>query len=234
MEDKNTDDFLAISSDELDEENPNNNNINKNLEKDNYHNLFKGINSESFNFKIKDKTESKKEKEKEEKNKNYILKLREKLNNNTKKKKDKKLLILPPPENDLFDNHYNNNLLDDEELNKNKLAKLMNPDNISIKKNEDLDLNNDIINNEKNIISINQKDILDNNWEIKYINKMLKKDMKEAIKKEEEIQNEDKNKNKEGKKRKRDKKNNEDDDDIEEGNIKSKYSKISTKRKYGW
>ena len=59
----------------------------------------------------------------------------------------------------------------------------MNPDNISIKKNEDLDLNKDNINNEKNIISINQKDILDNNWEIKYINKMLKKDMKEAIKK---------------------------------------------------
>ena len=95
-------------------------------------------------------------------------------------------------------------------------------------------MNKDIINKEKNIISINQKDILDNNWEIKYINKMLKKDMKEAIKKEEENQNDDKNKNIEGKKRKRDKKKNEDDDDIDEENIKSKYSKISTKRKYGW
>ena len=37
----------------------------------------------------------------------------------------------------------------------------------------------------KNIISINQKDILDKNWEIKYINKMLKKDMKESFKNEE-------------------------------------------------
>ena len=186
----------------------------------------------------KEKKDINKEKEKEneeEKNKNYILQLREKLNKNVRKIKDKKLLILPPPENNLTDNHaHNKNIFDDDELNKNNgLPKLMNPDNLNFKKNDELNDNKDDINNNKDIISINQKDILDSNWEIKYINKILKKDMKEALKKEEEIQNDDKNKIKTNKKRKRDKKN-DNEEELEEENIKSKYSKISTKRKYGW
>ena len=247
MKSKNNDSFLSISSDEEEEEKEENskndkkNNSKKDKDKHIYHDLFKGIKKESLlNAEIKDK---KKENE-EEINKNYILKLREKLNKNTSKIKDKKLLILPPPENDLIDNHiHTKNILDDEdELNQNKgLSKLMNPDNLNYNKNDELNNNNnngDI--NNKDIISINQKDILDSNWEIKYINKILKKDMKDAIKKEEESQNQNnqnngKNMIKDGKKRKRDKnKNNEDEDEFEEDNIRSKYSKISTKRKYGW
>ena len=60
---------------------------------------------------------------------------------------------------------------------------------------------------------IEQNNIINNeikfykNWEIKYINKMLKKDMKEAIKNEENIDE----KNKINKKRKRDKNKKEDD-----------------------
>ena len=230
MESKNNDSFLSLSSDEDNSQDEKETHSKVDI----YHSLFKGITSEPFNPKRRLKKESNREKEKEEeeKNKKYILKLREKLNNNTGKIKDKKLLILPAPENDLTDNHYHTkNLLDEDDLNENKgFAKLMNPDNVNFKKNDELNLNKD--NNNKNIISINQKDILDSNWEIKYINKILKKDMKEAIKKEEENQIEGKNNIKEGKKRKRDKKSNE--DELEESNIKSKYSKISTKRKYGW
>lgn len=225
MESKNNGSFLSLSSEEekSDDSNKDKNNPKEQL----YHNLF--------NINIKSKNQDTKN-DKDEINKNYILKLREKLNNNTTKIKNKKLLILPPPENDLTDNHYhiNNNLLDEDEFNQNKgLGKLMNPDNLNIKKKEELISNNGNINN-KDIISINQKDILDSNWEIKYINKMLKKDMKEAIKKEEMEKNENNKKDiKAGKKRKRDKKNN-DEDELENENIRSKYSKISTKKKYGW
>ena len=103
----------------------------------------------------------------------------------------------------------------------------MNPDNINLDiKESDL---NDNINKDKNIISINQKDILDQNWEIKYINKILKKDMKEAFKNEEE--NDEKNKMN-NKKRKRDKNKNK--DELNDENIRSKYDKITTKKRYGW
>ena len=138
------------------------------------------------------------------------------------------MLILPPPENELADKHYKENNLQNEDLENNGYIKLMNPDNISLNIKES-DSNNKI-NNEKNIISINQKDILDKNWEIKYINKMLKKDMKESFKNE-EIK-EDKNDKLNNKKRKRDK--NKDDDELNEENIRSKYDKISTKKRYGW
>ena len=226
MESKKNDSFLSISS--VGEESDESNKDKNNPKEESYHNLF--------NINIKKPADKKESlKEKEEANKNYILKLREKLNNNNTKIKDKKLLILPPPENDLTDNHYHsNNLLDEEEMIENRgLAKLMNPDNLNIKKKEDLNSNNNNMNN-KDIISINQKDILDSNWEIKYINKMLKKDMKDTIKKEEMENNESNNRDiKGGKKRKRDKKNN-DEDELENENIRSKYSKISTKKKYGW
>ena len=222
---KSNNSFLSISSEE--EDSVDKDNIEqKEQKKESYNYLFKGITSKSLNPKTKDD-----ELANEENQTNlYILKLREKLNNNTTKIKNKKLLILPSPENDLKDNHFHtkNNLDDDEEqINENKgLAKLVNPDNLNIKKNNDKESDNNGINYEKNIISINQKDILDENWEIKYINKILKKDMKDAEKKEE---NEDNNKVK-GKKRKR----NKDESEIDEENIRSKYSKISTKKKYGW
>ena len=200
MKSKNNDSFLSISSDEEEEEKEENskndkkNNSKKDKDKHIYHDLFKGIKKESLlNAEIKDK---KKENE-EEINKNYILKLREKLNKNTSKIKDKKLLILPPPENDLIDNHiHTKNILDDEdELNQNKgLSKLMNPDNLNYNKKDELNNNNNGDINNKDIISINQKDILDSNWEIKYIKQILKKDMNEAINKEEENEKDGKNK----------------------------------------
>ena len=220
---KSNNSFLSISSEEEDSKDKDNFEHKKEFQ-----NLFKGITAKQFNHKKEDKISINGE-NKEDKTKDYILKLREKLNNNTTKVKDKKLLILPPPENDLKDNHFHtkDNLDDLDEINENKgLANLINPDNFNIKKSNDLESNNNI-NNEKNIISINQKDILDSNWEIKYINKMIKKDMNEAKEKEENAEN---NKIK-GKKRKRDK--NKDELEYEENN-KSKYSKISTKRKYGW
>ena len=222
---KSNNSFLSISSEE--EDSVDKDNIEqKEQKKESYNYLFKGITSKSLNPKTKDDELANKENQ----TNLYILKLREKLNNNTTKIKNKKLLILPSPENDLKDNHFHtkNNLDDDEEqINENKgLAKLVNPDNLNIKKNNDKESDNNGINHEKNIISINQKDILDENWEIKYINKILKKDMKDAEKKEE---NEDNNKVK-GKKRKR----NKDESEIDEENIRSKYSKISTKKKYGW
>jgi hypothetical protein len=229
MENKNDDSFLSISSEEeQEEENDSDNNNNKtHSKKENYHNLFKGITSESFNHNLNNE-KSKDNKEKEDINKNYILNLREKLNKNTKKIKDRKILILPAPENNLSDYHQKI----EEDDNKGYI-KLMNPDNLNIKKaekTENLEFNNDTLNNfnnDKNIISINQKDILDSNWEIKYINNILKKDMKDANKKDKDEIEENKN----GKKRKRDKN---DEDEFEEERVRSKYSKITTKRRYGW
>jgi len=224
MENKNDDSFLSISSEEEEEEeeNPSENNNNnkthpklkKEKEKENYHNLF------NFNSLHKNNINNEKSNDND---KEYILKLREKLNKNTKKIKDRKLLILPAPENNLSDYHQKI-----EEDDKKGYVKLMNPDNLNVKKEEDIDINNDNSNKDKNIISINQKDILDSNWEIKYINNILKKDMKDANKKDKDENEENKN----GKKRKRDK--NDIDDEFGEEKVRSKYSKITTKRKYGW
>ena len=223
MESKKEKSFLSISSEEEDfveEEN-----INKTKNKNNDHignkkdnNILDNIYKETkFNIK---------EKEKENSDKEYILKLRNKLANNTIKTKNKKMLILPPPENELTDKHLKENISEDEDNENKGYIKLMNPDNINLDiKESDL---NDNINKDKNIISINQKDILDQNWEIKYINKILKKDMKEAIKNEENIDN----KNKINKKRKRDKNKNK--DELNDENIRSKYDKITTKKRYGW
>ena len=222
MENKNDDSFLSISSEEEEEEEENpseNNNNNKThpklkKEKENYHNLF------NFNSLHKNNINNEKSNDND---KEYILRLREKLNKNTKKIKDRKLLILPAPENNLSDYHQKI-----EEDDNKGYVKLMNPDNLNVKKEEDIDINNDNSNKDKNIISINQKDILDSNWEIKYINNILKKDMKDANKKDKDENEENKN----GKKRKRDK--NDIDDEFGEERVRSKYSKITTKRKYGW
>ena len=216
--------FLSVSSDEEESEKDesqlnkynNKNVINKHKTQKNEVNL------------INNKEE--KEKEKENSAKEYILKLQNKLNNNIVKTKNKKMLILPPPENELTDKHYKDNVFQDEDVENKGFIKLMNPDNLNLNIKDNDDINNEGINDEKNIISINQKDILDKNWEIKYINKILKKDMKEAIKNEENLED----KNKINKKRKRDKNKNEDDDELNDDNIRSKYDKISTKKKYGW
>ena len=226
MKSKNNNSFLSISS----SEDNSNNEENINSKEDNYHNIFKGLSPSTDFFKPKLIDNKELNKEKEEINKKYIISLRERLNNNTTKIKDKKLLILPSPENDLTDNHYHNkNLIDDDDINEKKLlSKLMNPDNINIKNDIEQKTDNNIKSDDKEIISVIQKDILDSNWEIKYIKQILKKDMNESIKKEEE--NDGKNKIIDGKKRKRNKEKNIDKDD----NMKSKYSKISTKKKYGW
>ena len=219
MKPKNNNSFLSLSSDEEEQSNKiitNNINVEK-IKPKNDNNIFNGISKDSLNNKI-DENNSDKE---------YILKLRNKLNNNTAKTKNKKMLILPPPENELEDKHLKENNFQDDDLENKGYIKLMNPDNINFNTKETILSNN--INNDKNIISINQKDILEENWEIKYINTMLKKDMKEAFKNEED--KEDKNKMN-NKKRKRGK--NKDDDEFNEDKTRSKYDKISTKKKYGW
>ena len=198
--------FLSISSESEESENEENQN--------------KAKNKSLFN---------KEEKVKENSAKEYILKLQNKLSNNIVKTKNKKMLILPPPENELTDRHEKENVFKDEDIENKGFINLMNPDNVNlnIKENE---FNINDINNEKNIISINQKDILDKNWEIKYIKNILKKDMKETIKNEENIDD----KNNINKKRKRDKNKNDDNDELNGDKIRSKYDKISTKKKYGW
>ncbi len=198
--------FLSISSEAEESENEENQN--------------KAKNKSLFN---------KEEKRKENSAKEYILKLQNKLSNNIVKTKNKKMLILPPPENELTDRHEKENVFKDEDIENKGFINLMNPDNVNlnIKENE---FNINDINNEKNIISINQKDILDKNWEIKYIKNILKKDMKETIKNEENIDD----KNNINKKRKRDKNKNDDNDELNGDKIRSKYDKISTKKKYGW
>ena len=198
--------FLSISSEAEESENEENQNKPKNKS------LF-----------------NKEEKRKENSTKEYILKLQNKLSNNIVKTKNKKMLILPPPENELTDRHEKENVFKDEDIENKGFINLMNPDNVNlnIKENE---FNINDINNEKNIISINQKDILDKNWEIKYIKNILKKDMKETIKNEENIDD----KNNINKKRKRDKNKNDDNDELNGDKIRSKYDKISTKKKYGW
>ena len=198
--------FLSISSESEESENEENQN--------------KAKNKSLFN---------KEEKRKENSTKEYILKLQNKLSNNIVKTKNKKMLILPPPENELTDRHEKENVFKDEDIENKGFINLMNPDNVNlnIKENE---FNINDINNEKNIISINQKDILDKNWEIKYIKNILKKDMKETIKNEENIDD----KNNINKKRKRDKNKNDDNDELNGDKIRSKYDKISTKKKYGW
>ena len=198
--------FLSISSESEESENEENQNKVKNKS------LF-----------------NKEEKRKENSAKEYILKLQNKLSNNIVKTKNKKMLILPPPENELTDRHEKENVFKDEDIENKGFINLMNPDNVNlnIKENE---FNINDINNEKNIISINQKDILDKNWEIKYIKNILKKDMKETIKNEENIDD----KNNINKKRKRDKNKNDDNDELNGDKIRSKYDKISTKKKYGW
>ena len=198
--------FLSISSEAEESENEENRNKPKNKS------LF-----------------NKEEKRKENSAKEYILKLQNKLSNNIVKTKNKKMLILPPPENELTDRHEKENVFKDEDIENKGFINLMNPDNVNlnIKENE---FNINDINNEKNIISINQKDILDKNWEMKYIKNILKKDMKETIKNEENIDD----KNNINKKRKRDKNKNDDNDELNGDKIRSKYDKISTKKKYGW
>ena len=215
MSTNKNDSFLSFSSDEE----------NSSSKIENYgiiHNEKVAQNNAIFKDPLKTK------KEEENTDKEYILKLRNKLNSNIAKVKNRNLLILPPPENELMDKHDKGNYLQEEDLEMKGYIKLMNPDNINYNIKETNSNNN--INNEKNIITINQKDILDKNWEIKYINKILKKDMKESFKNE-EIKDE-KNDKLNNKKRKRDK--NKDDDELNEENIRSKYDKISTKKRYGW
>ena len=220
MDKKHNNSFLSISSEEEEgEENEDSigdKEIRENSEEHKIKNIFnKGnINLIKNNFDKKDV--DKINKKEDEENNEYIVKLRNKLNNNTKKINDSKYLILPPPENELSD--YNEKIDDNDEDNK-YLVKLINPDNINIKTDNDIKETK----SDNNIISINQNEILDKNWEIKYINQMLKKDMKDNSKQE----NSEKIKKFGGNKRGRQ-------EDNQEENVKSKYSKISTKKKYGW
>ena len=183
------------------------------------YNLFKGITKESFN------TKNSKLNEKEN-NLNNILLLRNKLAMNTKMKMDQTILNLPEPKNKLIDKHEKTkyNEFYENKNNLNKLTNLQNPDDLTdVQKSKNIQENND------NYVSINQNQLIDKNWETKYLGKILKKEV---------LENSGKNEEKEipsnkisGNKRKRDKKV---EDDLTNDNEKSKYSKISTRKKYGW
>ena len=183
------------------------------------YNLFKGITKESFNTK-KSKLNEK------ENNLNNILLLRNKLAMNTKMKMDQTILNLPEPKNKLIDKHEKTkyNEFYENKNNLNKLTNLQNPDDLTdVQKSKNIQENND------NYVSINQNQLIDKNWETKYLGKILKKEV---------LENSGKNEEKEipsnkisGNKRKRDKKV---EDDLTNDNEKSKYSKISTRKKYGW
>ena len=183
------------------------------------YNLFKGITKESFNTK-KSKLNEK------ENNLNNILLLRNKLAMNTKMKMDQTILNLPEPKNKLIDKHEKTkyNEFYENKNNLNKLTNLQNPDDLTdVQKSKNIQENND------NYVSINQNQLIDKNWETKYLGKILKKEVLENSGKNEE--KEIKSNKISGNKRKRDKKV---EDDLTNDNEKSKYSKISTRKKYGW
>lgn len=196
-------------------------------------NLFKGVTKGNFNNNNNNLKNQAKEK---------ILILQAKLNKNTTNITQKDILNLPPPKTKLIDK---NELIDEEESSfdkkKSLYKNLINPDALIEKKESNLlDLKEKQQDNKIGVLHIEQKDILDKNWETKYIGNLIRKDIYSESKKKE--QDESNNKEEEsknaGKKRRRDKKDKDKDenelDEIDEYNNRSKYSRISTSKKYGW
>ncbi len=246
--------------------------------------LFQGITKETFpdNYNNNIKNDNKNFLKSKEK----IQLMQEKLNHNKTNLIQKDILNLPPPKTKLIDKTERDDLFEEEEnddneviMNKNKLIfkNLVCPDfleqnkkfsdnNIElIEKETDINKNKQSFEGDKNIMELQLDDILDKNWETKYIGSLIKKDIyaeskQKAIDEKDikRIENEEKNNNKkeqeekeEGiknkkdifkkpfeRKRKRDK--NEINEDDEYAEIQeyyknqSKYSQISTSKKYGW
>ena len=163
-------------------------------------------------------------KEDNKKEMNYKVK-EKKLNNNSKKDI---LSLLPQPKNKLTDKNGSISL---GSIQSTKLKSLINPDYLDEKeqKGESINIPSLPIHKTNSIEVVNQNDIIDKDWERKYIDKLNKKDAlniheeERAIKgNEHNIKNIIKNYN------------DEQNEALSNLEIKSKYSKISTKAKYGW
>ena len=172
---------------------------------------------ELFNWKIKHDI-------KEENKKEMIYKVKEKkLNNNNKKDI---LSLLPQPKNKLTDKNGSISL---GSIQSTKLKSLINPDYLDEKKPKEDSMPSLPIQNTNSIEVINQNDIIDKDWERKYIDKLNKKDALNIHEEERTIKGNEHNikniiKNY----------NDEQNEALSNLEIKSKYSKISTKAKYGW
>ena len=172
---------------------------------------------ELFNGKIKHDI-------KEENKKEMIYKVKEKkLNNNNKKDI---LSLLPQPKNKLTDKNGSISL---GSIQSTKLKSLINPDYLDEKKQKEDSMPSLPIQNTNSIEVINQNDIIDKDWERKYIDKLNKKDALNIHEEERMIKGNEHNikniiKNY----------NDEQNEALSNLEIKSKYSKISTKAKYGW
>ena len=172
---------------------------------------------ELFNGKIKHDI-------KEENKKGMIYKVKEKkLNNNNKKDI---LSLLPQPKNKLTDKNGSISL---GSIQSTKLKSLINPDYLDEKKQKEDSMPSLPIQNTNSIEVINQNDIIDKDWERKYIDKLNKKDALNIHEEERTIKGNEHNikniiKNY----------NDEQNEALSNLEIKSKYSKISTKAKYGW
>ena len=172
---------------------------------------------ELFNGKIKHDI-------KEENKKEMIYKVKEKkLNNNNKKDI---LSLLPQPKNKFTDKNGSISL---GSIQSTKLKSLINPDYLDEKKQKEDSMPSLPIQNTNSIEVINQNDIIDKDWERKYIDKLNKKDALNIHEEERKIKGNEHNikniiKNY----------NDEQNEALSNLEIKSKYSKISTKAKYGW
>ena len=172
---------------------------------------------ELFNGKIKHDI-------KEENKKEMIYKVKEKkLNNNNKKDI---LSLLPQPKNKLTDKNGSISL---GSIQSTKLKSLINPDYLDEKKQKEDSMPSLPIQNTNSIEVINQNDIIDKDWERKYIDKLNKKNALNIHEEERTIKGNEHNikniiKNY----------NDEQNEALSNLEIKSKYSKISTKAKYGW
>ena len=172
---------------------------------------------ELFNGKIKHDI-------KEENKKEMIYKVKEKkLNNNNKKDI---LSSLPQPKHKLTDKNGSISL---GSIQSTKLKSLINPDYLDEKKQKEDSMPSLPIQNTNSIEVINQNDIIDKDWERKYIDKLNKKDALNIHEEERTIKGNEHNikniiKNY----------NDEQNEALSNLEIKSKYSKISTKAKYGW
>ena len=172
---------------------------------------------ELFNGKIKHDI-------KEENKKEMIYKVKEKkLNNNNKKDI---LSLLPQPKNKLTDKNGSISL---GSIQSTKLKSLINPDYLDEKKQKEDSMPSLPIQNTNSIEVINQNDIIDKDWERKYIDKLNKKDALNIHEEERTIKGNEHNikniiKNY----------NDEQNEALSNLEIKSKYSKTSTKAKSGW
>lgn len=160
-------------------------------------------------------------------NKSQIIK-KDKIKKNTQKKNNI-ISLLPPPKVKLTDK---SNKISFSQITSCKMKSLINPDLIQINEKKEIEHNRKITTQREinEIELINQKDLVDKDWERKYIDKINKAESL-GIKEEEDsnpMANEHNIKNIINKY------NSEQSKALSSMEVKSKYGKISTKAKYGW